>query len=167
MAELAGHRAEIADLPEQPLQGFLPAASGLRHEPPGALGQMDQDGAGFENRHRPVAKPVWGVVVDDRRHPVIGADPQELWLELVAAPDIDRDRAIFEAAFFEHDRDLPAVWCRPVIKIDHRLFSDRNAAISAAEYPSSVKTSCVCSPSAGAPRRMLAGVREKRAAGRD
>src|SRR5690348_18257051 len=80
---------------------------------------MDQDGAGFENRHWPVAKLLWGAVIDDRRHPVIGADRQELWLELVAAPDIDRDHAVFEAAFFEHDRDLPAVRRRPIIKVDH------------------------------------------------
>ena len=53
VAELAGHRAEIADLPEQPLEGLLAAAAALRHEAAGLLGEVDQDRAGFENRHGP------------------------------------------------------------------------------------------------------------------
>src|SRR5437764_4474002 len=129
MAELTGHRAEIADLPEQPLDTFFATAPGLRHEAPGPLGQMNEDRARLENRER----AIFCVVVNNRRHAVIGADRQELGLELVAAADIDRDHTVFEAALLEHDRNLPAVRGRPVVEVDHRLLSSRNAAISAAE----------------------------------
>src|SRR5215472_4598034 len=133
MAQLPGHRAEIADLPEEPLQALLAATPAQRHEPSGPLGEMDQDGARLEERHRPVAKLAWGIVIDDRRHPVVRADRQEVGLELVAAPDVDRDHAIFETAFLEHDRDLPPVRGRPVIKVDHLLPPAQSPAISSAE----------------------------------
>src|SRR5438270_11585700 len=98
---------------------------------------MDQDRARLEDRQWPLIE----IMIDDRRHPVVGADLEELRLELVALADIDRDRAVFEAAFLEHDRDLPAIRRRPVIKIDHRAApfaapntpAPRRSAISAAE----------------------------------
>src|SRR5205807_6421930 len=141
VAELAGHRAEIADLPEQPFQHFLAGPLALRHELPAPLSEVDQDRTGFEDRQRPVAKLAWCVVIDDRRHPVVRADLEELRLELVAPADIDRDHPVFEAAFLEHDRDLPAIRRRPVIEIDHARSpfalpiapAARNAAISAGE----------------------------------
>src|SRR5271170_1547020 len=129
MAELAGHRAEIADLPEQPFQGFFAAAPGLRHEVSNLFREVDKDRTRFENRHWSI-RPV---MIDDCRHPVIGTDRQKLGFELIAAADIDRDHAVFETAFLEHDRDLPAVWRRPVIKVDHRTFSGLSSAISPAE----------------------------------
>jgi len=133
VAELPGHRTEIADLPEQPLQALFAGAPALRHEPPGPLGEMDQDRARLEHRQRPVAKLLWGVVVDNRRHAVIRADRQEFGLELVAATDIYRDHAEVEAALLEHDRDLPAVRGRPIVKVDHVLPPELNSAISAVE----------------------------------
>src|SRR5260370_14038248 len=163
MAQLAGHGSELAVLQEQPFEALFAVAPCLRHEAPGLFREVDKDRTRFEHRHRTVRL----VVVDNRRHAVVGANRQKFRLELVAAADIDRDHTIFEAAFLEHDCDLPAVWGRPIIEVDHRTFSERSAAISAAEYPSWAKTSCVCSPSSGAPWRMPAGVREKRAAGRD
>src|ERR1041384_2338373 len=83
MRELPGHRPEIADLPEQPFQHFLPPAPALRQEPAGLLGEMDQNGAGFEYRHRAVRV----VMIDDGRHAVVRADREELRLELVALAD--------------------------------------------------------------------------------
>jgi len=133
VAELPGHRTEIADLPEQPLQALFAGAPALRHEPPGPLGEMDQDRARLEHRQRSVAKLLWGVVVDNRRHAVIRADRQEFGLELVAATDIYRDHAEVEAALLEHDRDLPAVRGRPIVKVDHVLPPELNSAISAVE----------------------------------
>src|SRR5260370_40906093 len=160
MAQLAGHRAEIADLPEQPFEALFAAAPDLRHEAPGLFREVDKDCTRVDERRRTVRR----IVLNNRWHAVVGANRQKFRLELVAAADIDRDHTIFEAAFLEHDCDLPAIWRRPIIKVDHRLFSERSAAISAAEYPSWAKTSCVCSPSSGAPWRMSAGGREKRAA---
>ena len=124
MAELARHRAEIADLPEQPFQALLPATTALRHELPSPLGQVDQDGTRLEHGHRPATD----VVIDDRRHAVVGADREEIGLELVAAADIDRDHAILEAALLEHDGDLPAVRRRPIVEVDHELISSRKLA---------------------------------------
>ncbi len=76
------------------------------------------------------------VVVDDRRHPVVRADRQKFGLELVAATDVDRDHAVFEAALLEHDRDLPAVRRRPIIKIDHRALYAEAVTICAWILPS-------------------------------
>src|SRR6516225_8641153 len=129
VAELPGHWAEIADLPEQPLQALLAAAPALGHEPPGPLGEMDQDRTRFEHWERPVAELLGGVVVDDRRHALVRADRQKFRLELVAATDVDRDHAVFETACLEHDRNLPAVRRRPVIKVDH-LGDPRSGTLS-------------------------------------
>src|SRR5438552_9923835 len=123
MAELAGHWAEIADLPKQPFQTLLTATPVLRHETPRSFGQMDQDGARLKDSNRPITKLLWSVVIDDCRHSVVGTDRQELGLELVAAPDIHRDHPMFEAAFLEHDGDLPPVRRRPIVEIDHARVS--------------------------------------------
>ena len=90
---------------------------------------MDQDGARLEDRQRLTL----GVVVDNRWHAVIGADCQEFGLELVATADIDRDHAVVETAFLEHDCDLPAVRRRPIVKVDHTPHSASSSAISPAE----------------------------------
>jgi hypothetical protein len=98
---------------------------------------MDQDRTRLEHRQW----SIFSIMIDDRRHPVVRADLEELRLELVPLADIDWDHPVFEAAFLEHDRDLPAVRRRPVIEVDHRPspFSlpiapaARSAAISEAE----------------------------------
>src|SRR5260370_29505783 len=119
MAQLAGHRAEIADLPEQPFEALFAAAPGLRHEAPGLFREVDKDRTRFEHRHRTARL----VVVDNRRHAVGGANRQKFRLALVAAADIDRDHTVVEAAFFEQGGYLPAVWCRPITEVDPRTFS--------------------------------------------
>src|SRR5260370_39833694 len=111
MAQLAGHRAEIAALPEQPFEALFAAAPGLRHEAPGLFREVDKDRTRFEHRHRTVRL----VVVDNRRHAIVGANRQKLRLELVAAADIDRDRTISESAFLYTDGDLPAACALPLL----------------------------------------------------
>src|SRR5260370_16349482 len=137
MAQLAGHGSELAVLPEQPFEALFAAAPGLRHEAPGLFREVDKDRTRFEHRHRTARL----VVVDNRRHAVVGANRQKFRLELVAAADIDRDHTVFEAAFFEHNADLPAVLGRPIIKSDHRTFSGLSSAGSDAEKPSSARIS--------------------------
>ena len=64
VVRLSGHRAEAADLPEQP---GLDASSFFElggQKLPGFLGQVNQDGAGLEH-----ADP--GVLIDDRRDLVV------------------------------------------------------------------------------------------------
>src|SRR5690606_40374634 len=55
-----------------------------------------------------------------RRHPVIGRDFQEVWLELLALAVVHVFHFIGNAEFLKHDRDLPAIGCRPVVKLDGR-----------------------------------------------
>src|SRR5262249_12886354 len=74
--------------------------------------QIHQDRPGFEERPPLVA-------IDDRGNAVVGAEPQELRLELLALGDVDRVGRILEPAFLEHDRDLAAVGRGPGVKIDH------------------------------------------------
>src|SRR5216683_2458964 len=131
MAELAGHRPEIADLPEQPFRDLLTGAPTCRQKPTAALGQMQEDGARFKYTDRSVRI----VVIDDRRHPVVRADREELRLELVALADIDRDDTVFEGAFLQHDADLPAIRRRPVIKIDQIGLIERNSGLNWSPLP--------------------------------
>jgi len=65
-----------------------------------------------------IGLPPRAPVIDDRRHPVVGRDRQELRLELIALGNIDRNDGVRKRALLEHDRDLPAVRGRPEIKID-------------------------------------------------
>src|SRR5262249_58278549 len=72
------------------------------------------------DRDRPA---VGAVVIDDRRHAVVGRDGQKLRLELVALGDVDRDHGVREGALLEHDRDLPTIGRRPVIEVDGFLLA--------------------------------------------
>jgi hypothetical protein len=78
-----------------------------------------QDRTGFEHRHRRAAAR--RIVIDDGGHAVVGADLEEVGLELLARPDVHRDQLVGQPAFLEHDGNLPAVGRRPVVKIDHGL----------------------------------------------
>ena len=81
MAELPGHRPEIADLPEQPFESFLTPAPGLRHKPSRLFGQMDQDRARFENRHRPSGSS-WSTIAGMRLFGLIARNSGLNWSPL-------------------------------------------------------------------------------------
>jgi hypothetical protein len=68
MAELAGHRALVADLPEQPLYQLLAAGRVGRREASGLPGEIEQDRARLEHADRRRAIGRRRVVVDDRRY---------------------------------------------------------------------------------------------------
>src|ERR1700675_3396125 len=72
----------------------------------GLLAEIDEDRARFENADRRAA---WAVAVDDRRDPVVRADPQELGAELLALADVDRLYTIGQPHFLEREADLAAV----------------------------------------------------------
>ena len=55
MAVLAGHRAERAHLPKEPLRYVGTGARFRRQKLAGLLGEILEDGAGFENLQRPFA----------------------------------------------------------------------------------------------------------------
>ena len=114
---LAEHRPDAAHLEHQPLERAIAAAQVGRQEAPGLGSEVEQDRARFEQRDR---LAVGAVGIDDRRDLVVRADRQELGCELRAGADVDRNRAIGQAAFLEHDVDLVAIGRRPRIHFDHR-----------------------------------------------
>src|SRR5215471_15082032 len=59
------------------------------------------------------------VAVDDRRNTVVGADLEELGLELLVLADVDRVRGVGQAHLFQHDGSLAAVGRRPGVEVDH------------------------------------------------
>ncbi len=110
---LAEHGADTAHLPHQPLDRVPVRLGLLGPELPGLFGEVHEDRARFEQREA-------RVVVDDGGNAIVGADLQEVGLELVTLADVDGVRSVLEAAFLEHDRDLAAVGGRPSVEIDHR-----------------------------------------------
>ncbi|CFM29709.1 Uncharacterised protein [Bordetella pertussis] len=114
---LAGHGAQSAHLPEQPLQHVGAPAQVGGDELAGLLGQVQQDGAGLEQRDRRAA--IGRRLIDDGRDAVVGRDGQEFRLELLALADVDGVYAVRQAGLFEKERDLVAVGSRPVVEIDH------------------------------------------------
>src|SRR5690242_15414893 len=98
---------------------------------------MEQDRPGLKHRNRFAA----GTVINNGRHAAVWADGQELGLELVTPPNVDRDHVIGQPALLQHDGDLPAVRGWPVVEVNHgppRRLGPRapaawKSAISAAE----------------------------------
>ena len=122
---LAGHRAEPADLPEQPLLDGDARALLARIKFAGLAAEILQDGAGLEDRDRPPARAGG---IDDRRDAVVRRDRQKVRRELLAFGNVDGTHDVGQAALFEHDRDLPAVRRRPVIELD-RLDAARRPSL--------------------------------------
>src|SRR6266849_8357086 len=122
MVDLAGHRPKPAHLPHQPFEHrHLAPHVALRPELAGLLAEINEDRAGFENADRRAAR---AVAVYDRRDPVVGADPEEIGLELLALADIDRLYRIGQPHFLERDADLAAVRRVPGPQFDaHRRVS--------------------------------------------
>src|SRR4029077_17198870 len=80
-------------------------------------GEIEQDGAGLEDRDRLAA--AGRIVVDDGGDGVVGGTPKKFLLELLALADIDRDQLVFQPGFFEENRDFVAVRRGPVMYVDH------------------------------------------------
>ena len=105
---LAEHRTHAAHLHHQPFEHFPSGSPRLRHELPGLLGQIDQNGARL---HQTDAL----ILIDDRRDLVVRTDFQEIRFELLLFPDVDPDGVVGQPEFLKHDGDLPSVRCRPRI----------------------------------------------------
>ena len=58
------------------------------------------------------------VRIDDGRDLVVGRDRQEVRRHLVALADVHRHHPVGQAAFLEHDRDLPPVGRAPGMNVD-------------------------------------------------
>src|SRR5579862_6515266 len=119
MIVLAGHRAEAADLPEEPLHYLGARTQTRRQELSGLLAEIDEDRARFEDAERGTA--ISRLRIDDRRHAIVGRDLEEIGLELLALLNIDGVDLVRDAGFFAKNGDLVAVRRRPIIEIDHGI----------------------------------------------
>ena len=50
---------------------------------------------------------------------LLGRDREKFALELLAFADVHRKNLVRQPGFLEEDRDLVAVWCGPVMQVDH------------------------------------------------
>ena len=114
---LPEHRPEAAHLPEQPFHRLRPAAQIARKKLAGLLGEILENRAGLEHVERPLA--VSGFMIHDRRDAVVRRNREKLRRKLLAFADVDRLDLIGKTGLFQKDRDLVAVWCGPVVQIDH------------------------------------------------
>jgi hypothetical protein len=113
---LAKSRADASELDHQPLDDVV-AFGGVRgQEAAELLGEVHQDRARLEHRVGLAARPL---VIDDHRNLAVGIDRKEFRLELLALPDVDRDRTVRGAEFLQHDEDLLHVGARQHVEIDH------------------------------------------------
>src|SRR4029078_3041785 len=120
--ELAGHRAESAHLPKQPLINFDTCTFVRRIELSGLAAEILQNCTGLKDGNGTTARPLG---IDDRRHAVVRSDLQEIGIELLALRYVHRLQDIRQTALFEHDRDFETVRCGPVIKLNRLcLFRD-------------------------------------------
>src|SRR5262249_20613332 len=87
----------------------------------GLVGEIEQDGAGFEDADRCAA--IGWFLIDDGGHAVVGGNLQEIRLELIAGADIDGNQSIGEVGFLQKHGDLVAVRRRPIIEVDHAASS--------------------------------------------
>src|SRR5271165_1278448 len=104
MMVLARHWAKPSHLPEQPLHDDDTPAESIREKRSRFLRQIDQDGAGLEDRDRRAA--VLRLVIDDGRHAVVRGNGQEFRPELLALADVDGHDPMRKPSLLEKDRDL-------------------------------------------------------------
>src|SRR5690606_16976738 len=105
-AELAEHRADAADLEHQPLDGLVAFGWVPREQLAGFLRQINQDGAGLEQRQRFSARAVG---IDDRRNLVVRVQREKFGGLLIVGLEIHPMRFVGQPDLLEHDRYLDAV----------------------------------------------------------
>src|SRR5262249_19630491 len=107
--------------PADPLGNIISAAHILWIEASGLFGEIHHDRARFEDRDRRAT--AHRLIVDDRRHPAVWRNAQELGGELVAATDVDRLDGVRHPELFEQDDALLAVSRWPEIQVNHGISS--------------------------------------------
>src|SRR3546814_7806416 len=90
---------------------------GVAEKTAGLVGEIDENRTRFE--HADGRTAIGGIVIDDRGHPVVGGDFQEIGLELVAGTDVHRHNLVIEPGFLQEHRALVPVGRGPRMPIDH------------------------------------------------
>src|SRR5260370_20610443 len=116
MHHLAKGRANSCELEHQPLDPLVSFGRAAREEAAELVGEVHQDRARLEHREGLAAGTF---VIDDHRYLGIGIERGEFWLELLAFPDIDRDRAIGHRELLQHDEDFLYVGAGQDVQIYH------------------------------------------------
>jgi hypothetical protein len=114
---LAGHRPEVAHLPEQPLGGLGARAQVARQELAGLLREIEQHGAGLEHGNRLAAAS--RRMINQGRDTVVRRHREKVGFELLALADIHRLDVVGDPGLLEEDRDLMAVGRGPIVEVDH------------------------------------------------
>src|SRR5262249_28655851 len=99
-------------------EGDMPRHGIGRQQLAGFFREIDENGAGFENRHR---LAVGTIMIDQGGDFVIGADLEEIRLELGAGTNIHRMDLCLQAKLLQHDVDLVAVRRAPGIEVEHYI----------------------------------------------
>ena len=125
VAEASAEVGRAAHLPEQPGQAFGAGGGVGGEEGAELLGEIEQDGAGFEEADR-----LGAAAIHQGRDFGVGIDGDETAAELVAIADADQPGVVLGAAvaegqqLFQHDGDLHAVGRGQRIELQ-RVAADR------------------------------------------
>ncbi len=131
MVRLPKHRSGASHLKKEPLEGRVSRGASLGEQLAGLVGEVDENGARFEDR---LGRAACAVVVDDGRDLVIGADTQEVRRELLASAQIDHAHLVGEAELLERDGDFETVGGGCRVEVDHAPLDDEElAAVSVNE----------------------------------
>src|SRR5204863_4194350 len=93
---LSGHGAEIAHLPEQPLDALGAPAQLARQEPAGFLRKIEQYRAGLEQRNRLAA--IGRFMIDNRGDAIIRRNDEEMRFELLSLADVHGNDVVGKAS---------------------------------------------------------------------
>lgn len=110
---LAHHGADAAHLEHEPLQRARAALRVGGQQAAGPLGEVDEDGAGFEHGEVP------RVVIDDGGDAAVRVDAEVVRRFLLAFAEIQGADVVGEAELFEGDGGLPAVGRGGGVECDH------------------------------------------------
>src|SRR5262249_3061210 len=116
MHHLAKGGADPGELEHQPLNRLVSFGRAGREKAAEFVGEVHQNCARLKHREGLAAGTF---VIDDHRYLGIGIEGGEFWLELLAFPDIHRDRAIGRREFLQRDEDFLYVGAGQDVEIDH------------------------------------------------
>ena len=113
MATLTGFGTLVCHLPDHPLHDVVFSAGISRHELACLFSDIKHDRTRLKYRERSLS--IFGIMIHQGRHSVVGVNRKEMVSELVALTDIAFNQVVLDATFFQLDGDFLAIWCGPVV----------------------------------------------------